>query len=81
MLNIIVFSKSDTKDFMADLYEKSSRIIGVCSLSKFYLILTYKNDEKKLKSIIEIENPHVSASEKPFYCYLSFGYGILPPPN
>ncbi|CAK78098.1 unnamed protein product (macronuclear) [Paramecium tetraurelia] len=81
MLNIVVLYKNETKEFMGDLYEKSSRIIGLCSLSKFYLITVYKDDEKKLKSIIEIENPHVSAPEKPFYCYLSCGYGVLPPPN
>ncbi|CAK82442.1 unnamed protein product (macronuclear) [Paramecium tetraurelia] len=81
MLNIIVLYKSETKEFMGDLYEKSSRIIGLCSLSKFYLILTYKDEEKKLKSLIEIENPHISGPEKPFYCYLSYGFGVLPPPN
>ncbi|CAD8073672.1 unnamed protein product [Paramecium primaurelia] len=81
MLNIMVLDKKETKEFMGDQYEKSSRIIGLCSLQKFYLIITYKDDEKKLKSIIEIENPHISGPEKPFYCYLSYGYGILPPPN
>lgn len=81
MLNIIVLYKNESKEFMGNLYEKSSRIIGLCSLSKFYLIMVYKDDEKKLKSIIEIDNPHLSSPEKPFYCYLSYGYGVLPPPN
>ncbi|CAD8077589.1 unnamed protein product [Paramecium sonneborni] len=81
MVNIIVFNKNESKEFMGDLYEKSSRIIGFCSLSRFYLIIVYKDDEKKLKSIIEIDNPHISSPEKPFYCYISHGYGILPPPN
>lgn len=37
-----------------------------------------KHRDNKLKSLVEIDNPHLTSPEKPFFCYLSYGYGILP---
>jgi len=57
----------------------------MCSLAKSMVLQIYKgiifniiiDRDIKLKSLLEIENPHFSSPERPFYGTINFGYGTL----